>query len=71
MARDFQTHIIAGSHPVLKDDGSLLNESMLFRPDGTFVSQPKLHITPWEKSCLFPIVRTIGSVHAMRLRIRP
>jgi predicted amidohydrolase len=51
LARDFQTHIIAGSHPVLKDDGSLQNESMLFRPDGTFVSQPKLHITPWEKSC--------------------
>jgi predicted amidohydrolase len=36
---------------VLKDDGRLQNESMLFRPDGSFVSQPKVHITPWEKSC--------------------
>lgn len=51
LACDFQTHIIAGSHPVLKDDGGLRNESIMFRPDGTFVSQPKLHITPWEKSC--------------------
>ena len=51
LACEFQTHIIAGSHPVVKEDGRLQNESMLFRPDGTFVSQPKLHITPWEKSC--------------------
>lgn len=51
LAREFNTHIIAGSHPVLKDDGRLQNESMFFYPDGSLVSQPKLHITPWEKSC--------------------
>ncbi len=51
LAREFNTHIIAGSHPVLKDDGRLQNESMFFFSDGSLVSQPKLHITPWEKSC--------------------
>ena len=51
LARGFNTHIIAGSHPVLKDDGRLQNEAMFFFPDGSLVSQPKLHITPWEKSC--------------------
>jgi len=51
LAREHGLHLIAGSHPVLQDDGRLQNESMLFRPDGSFVSQPKLHITPWEKSC--------------------
>jgi predicted amidohydrolase len=50
LAREFNTHIIAGSHPVLKDDGRLQNESMFFFPDGSLVSQPKLHITPWEKT---------------------
>lgn len=47
----FRTHIIAGSHPVICADGRLQNESMLFFPDGSVASQPKLHITPWEKSC--------------------
>jgi hypothetical protein len=47
-AREQGLHLIAGSHPVLQEDGSLQNEAMLFRPDGTFVSQPKLHITPSE-----------------------
>lgn len=48
LAREQGLHLIAGSHPVLQKDGSLQNESMLFRPDGSFVSQPKLHITPSE-----------------------
>lgn len=48
LAREQGLHLIAGSHPVLQEDGSLQNEAMLFRPDGSFVSQPKLHITPSE-----------------------
>lgn len=50
LAREQGLHIIAGSHPVLQEDGTLQNEAMFFRPDGTFVSQPKLHITPSEKT---------------------
>ncbi len=48
LAREQGLHLIAGSHPVLQEDGRLQNEAMLFRPDGSFVSQPKLHITPSE-----------------------
>ena len=48
LAREQGLHLIAGSHPVLQDDGRLQNEAMLFRPDGSYVSQPKLHITPSE-----------------------
>jgi predicted amidohydrolase/ribosomal protein S18 acetylase RimI-like enzyme len=48
LAREQGLHLIAGSHPVLQDDGRLQNEAMVFRPDGSFVSQPKLHITPSE-----------------------
>jgi predicted amidohydrolase len=50
LAKEFGLHIIAGSHPVLQEDGSLHNVSMIFRPDGSFVGQPKLHITPAEKT---------------------
>jgi len=48
LAREQGLHLIAGSHPVIQPDGRLQNEAMLFRPDGSFVSQPKLHITPSE-----------------------
>ncbi len=48
LSRRWKIHIIAGSHPVARPDGKLQNEAMVFRPDGTFVSQPKLHITPSE-----------------------
>ncbi|MBK1883607.1 bifunctional GNAT family N-acetyltransferase/carbon-nitrogen hydrolase family protein [Luteolibacter pohnpeiensis] len=50
LAREQGLHLIAGSHPVVQEDGTLHNEAMLFRPDGSFVSQPKLHITPSEKT---------------------
>lgn len=50
LAKEFGLHIIAGSHPVLQDDGSLHNVSMIFRPDGSYVGQPKLHITPAERT---------------------
>jgi predicted amidohydrolase/ribosomal protein S18 acetylase RimI-like enzyme len=50
LAREQGLHLIAGSHPVIQPDGTLNNVAMLFRPDGTYVSQPKLHITPSEKT---------------------
>lgn len=48
LSREFGLHLIAGSHPVL-EKGKLYNKSMLFRPDGSHVAQPKLHITPDER----------------------
>ncbi len=50
LAREQGLFLIAGSHPVLQEDGSLQNVAMLFRPDGSYVSQPKLHITPSERT---------------------
>ncbi|MCB1093458.1 MAG: carbon-nitrogen hydrolase family protein, partial [Verrucomicrobiae bacterium] len=49
LAAEKGVHLVAGSHPVEQADGSIRNVSMIFRPDGSHVSQPKLHITPWEK----------------------
>lgn len=48
LAREFRVHLAAGSHPVEQADGSLRNLAMVFRPDGSRIDQPKLHITPWE-----------------------
>lgn len=50
LAREQGLYLIAGSHPVTQPDGRLENTSMIFKPDGTYVSQPKLHITPSEKT---------------------
>ncbi|MBK1828565.1 GNAT family N-acetyltransferase [Haloferula rosea] len=50
LAREQGLYLIAGSHPVAQSDGRLLNTAMVFRPDGSFVSQPKLHITPSERT---------------------
>lgn len=41
--------IIAGSHPVERD-GKLLNVSFVCLPSGEIVGQPKLHITPNERT---------------------
>lgn len=48
LAQKYGHYIVAGSHPVEKD-GYLLNKSFIFKPDGTYVTQPKLHITPSER----------------------
>lgn len=50
LAREQGLYLIAGSHPVEQDDGRLHNTAMIFKPDGTHVGQPKLHITPSEKT---------------------
>ena len=48
LAKKFGLTIIAGSHPVRKDD-RLLNISHICLPNGSIVEQPKLHITPNER----------------------
>ena len=50
LAREQGLYLIAGSHPVHRADGCIENTSMIFKPDGSHVSQPKLHITPSEKT---------------------
>lgn len=47
LAREYGLHIIAGSHPMKRDD-VMYNASPVFFPDGSHVTQPKLHITPAE-----------------------
>jgi len=49
MAQKYGLYIIGGSHPAEQGDGRLLNECPIFCPDGRYIGQPKLHITPSEK----------------------
>lgn len=49
LARKYGLYIIAGSHPMRQEDGKLLNTCLIVAPDGRYVGQPKLHITPSEK----------------------
>jgi predicted amidohydrolase/GNAT superfamily N-acetyltransferase len=49
LARKFGVYIIGGSHPMKQPDGRLFNNSLIFTPDGRWITQPKLHITPSEK----------------------
>ncbi|RST76950.1 GNAT family N-acetyltransferase [Siminovitchia acidinfaciens] len=51
LAVKYSINIIAGSHYV-EEDNEIYNVSYLFRRNGTFDSQCKLHITPSEKSWL-------------------
>lgn len=48
MAVRYNTNIIAGSHLTVEDN-ELYNISYLFRRDGTYEKQYKLHITPHER----------------------
>ncbi len=47
MATEYGIHIVAGSHPMHRG-GALQNVCPIIMPDGTWVAQPKLHITPAE-----------------------
>lgn len=47
LAREYGLHIVAGSHPMGRED-TIYNACPVFFPDGSHVSQPKLHITPSE-----------------------
>jgi len=51
LARKYGLYIVAGSHPIpdTKDPAKLYNKSLFFAPDGEYIAQPKLHITPSEK----------------------
>ena len=44
----YNLYIIGGRHPIQHGD-ELRNECMIFDPDGRYISQPKLHITPSEQ----------------------
>ncbi|TVR52333.1 MAG: GNAT family N-acetyltransferase [Puniceicoccaceae bacterium] len=48
LARRYGHYIIAGSHPILEGE-RLYNKSLIFKPDGSWFAQPKLHITPSER----------------------
>lgn len=47
MAIECGTHIVAGSHP-MRREGKIYNACPVFMPDGSYITQPKLHITPSE-----------------------
>lgn len=49
LAKAYGLHIVAGTHPIERD-GHLQNVSPLVFPDGRYSFQPKLHITPSERS---------------------
>lgn len=49
MAVKYNTNIIAGSHLTEEEDGDLYIISFLFRRDGSFDKQYKIHITPHER----------------------
>ncbi len=48
LAMKYGLHIVAGSHPI-EHGGKLYNQCPVFAPDGRYISQSKLHITPSEK----------------------
>ncbi|MBK1834036.1 bifunctional GNAT family N-acetyltransferase/carbon-nitrogen hydrolase family protein [Roseibacillus ishigakijimensis] len=47
LAREYGLHIVAGSHPMRREN-TIYNACPVFFPDGSHTSQPKLHITPSE-----------------------
>lgn len=48
LAARWNVHVIAGSHPTLRD-GKLFNTAYLFTPQGKVFEQDKIHRTRWEK----------------------
>jgi predicted amidohydrolase/GNAT superfamily N-acetyltransferase len=48
LSQKFGIYIIGGSHPI-EEDGKLYNKCLIFDPEGRYLAQPKLHITPAEK----------------------
>ena len=49
LARQWQVHLIAGSHPTLTPSGRLLNTAYYFTPGGQCHTQDKIHRTRWER----------------------
>ena len=48
LATKYGLYIIAGSHPI-EEGEKLLNKCLIFDPEGRYLAQSKLHITPAEK----------------------
>ncbi|MBE0620010.1 MAG: carbon-nitrogen hydrolase family protein [Burkholderiales bacterium] len=48
LAQKWKVHVIAGSHPTVKE-GSLRNVAYMFTPGGGVYEQEKIHRTRWEK----------------------
>jgi predicted amidohydrolase/GNAT superfamily N-acetyltransferase len=48
LSKQYGVYIIGGSHPIAEDD-KLYNKCLIFDPDGRYLAQPKLHITPAEQ----------------------
>jgi predicted amidohydrolase/predicted N-acetyltransferase YhbS len=48
LSQKYGLYIIGGSHPI-EEDGELYNKCLIFDPEGRYIAQPKLHITPSEK----------------------
>ena len=49
LARRHNVHILVGSGPVLKSDGSFVNAAQLVTPEGVIGEQEKLIMTPFER----------------------
>lgn len=47
LSKQYGLYIIGGSHPI-EEEGKLYNKCLIFDPEGRYLSQPKLHITPAE-----------------------
>lgn len=48
LAQQWNFHVIAGSHPTLRD-GKIYNTAYLFSPNGEVFEQDKIHRTRWER----------------------
>lgn len=49
LAKKHKVHILTGSGPLLKSDGSYVNAAQLVTPDGSIGEQEKLVMTPFER----------------------
>ncbi|HDZ07575.1 carbon-nitrogen hydrolase family protein [Pseudohongiella sp.] len=49
LAAQWDVHLIGGTHPSLKEDGSLVNTAYYFTPGGEIYEQDKIHRTRWER----------------------
>lgn len=50
LAREHDLYIIGGTHMVKEENDHMFNMSYLFHPDGQVDTQPKIHLTPYEKA---------------------
>jgi predicted amidohydrolase len=50
MAKENGLYIIGGTHMVKHEDDKMYNMAYFFHPDGSYETQPKVHLTPYEKS---------------------